>query len=442
MIQLGSVILILLFAPLVAINHHQGDLSRHNAQEPRLTIDATSAGIVNDGITDNSEAIQAAIGSNKILHFPKGKYVINKFVQVAEIRNLRISGEAETEFITTTNKIFSISGSIDNLEITGIKFISTKRDPTNDPEGLIFIGAYGADDHMSDININHCTFTNPDTHANAIKLVSEGTRSFVTKIKITHNRFESIGRFAIEFQNHERTTQLARYQDYNISNNYFYDVGTIQSWPAPSCVSVSGYSRNGKINHNEFREMRMKSASHIYYGIENAGAVGLETIGNKMYASTYGFTGILASGPTAAESARTGQPGIRDWTIKDNIIELTGPVIDKIRGIELSDVESYYIANNTITVKGYAMRFINCKSGKIVYNNCTVSAGNVLYFESGSSNNEITGNTLNASAGPDEGVVIFSGSTTRDNSVQSNILIKTAGLPGSCVDRNGARNNF
>ncbi|HMI01432.1 MAG TPA: glycosyl hydrolase family 28-related protein [Pedobacter sp.] len=414
-----------------------------NSKSAVEIIDATRLGIQKDGLTDNSALIQAAIGSNRNLYFPKGKYLVSKFINISGVSNLKISGDPETEFITSQNKIFTISGNITNLEISGIRFSSVKKDAINDPEGLIFIAAYGANDLMNGININNCSFSNPNTHANGIKLVSEGINSSVKNISITNNRFENIGRFAVEFQNHERKILFARFRDYTISDNYFSNVGTIQASPAPSCISVSGYSVNGKINNNEIVEMRMNTASDVYYGIENAGTVGLETIGNKMRATTYGFTGILSSGPTAAESAVSGQPKIKDWTIRDNVIELTGQShIDKVRGIELTDVESYIITGNTITTKGYAMRLIACKSGKINNNTCKVTSGNVLYFQSGSANNEIRQNILDASKGPDHGVVMFNGGTTTGNSASANTLIKTGGLPGSYVNWDGASNNF
>ena len=389
-------------------------------------------GINSDGNTDQQSRIQALIGSNKTLFFPKGTYLISRSLDIKNITNLKISGEAGTVFVSPTNKIITLLGNAHNIEITGIKFKSTRVSNVNDAEGLIFIAAFGANDLMDGIFINNCTFTNPQSQGNGIKLVSEGSRSMVKYISVDNNRFESIGRMAIEFQNHSNQ-DVARFKDFYIHHNYFFDIGTIQSGPAPSCVSVSGYSTNGQINNNEFYNMRMKDSPFIYYGIENAGTIGLETNNNYFHSDTYGFTGILGSAKTKS-----------NWTISNNVFELTGSTKDKnkIRGMEINDATNITITNNKITTDGMAMMLVNCRSANITGNTGKVKVGNAFYARAGSIKNTITRNTFNTSLGPDNGTVLFDGSSTNSNKASSNTLIGTGNKVGKYVNVNGAYNNY
>jgi len=396
-----------------------------------------------NGQHDESQAIQRLIKSNSNLFFPKGVYLINSKLLVNNVQNLILKGEPGTVFRTSENVIIKVSGGIRNLEIQGISFVSDKVSEADDAEGLIFIANYGSHDVMDCIRITQCSFSNPKTHANAIKLVSEGLYAEARNISVSYNTFEGIGRMGVEFQNHENDSQRARFRDYEISHNSFTDVGTIQLFPAPSCISVSGNSVNGKINYNRISEMRMDTSPYIYYGIENAGTVGLETIGNRMRASRYGFTGILGSGPSAELTRTTGQPEKSRWIIRDNVIELRGKVgnQDKIRGMELAGVNGYTLYNNVIRTDGYAAMFVDCRNGKIVSNKVKVRAGNAFYFKGRSTGNVLRLNELDCSEGPDHGVVMFYGASARGNRAYDNKLIRDGGRSGKYVNLEGAEND-
>ncbi|PRY55325.1 parallel beta helix pectate lyase-like protein [Arcticibacter pallidicorallinus] len=392
---------------------------------------------------NQTNAISALIQNDKKLFFPKGTYIIDDVLQIANVKNVLLVGEKGTIFKTTrNNKVIQISGNVKNLEIRGISFISSLESNRHDTEGMIFVANYGAQDVIDGLLIRGCTFSNPKTHANAIKLISEGENSMVKNIRIIENKFESVGRMGVEFQNHLKSPVKARFRDYSISNNTFHDVGTIQAWPAPSSISVSGYALNGKINHNKITEMRMHTSDYIYYGIENAGTIGLETIGNYMKSSTYGFTGILGSSPSEAESRATGQPMKSNWIIKDNIIELSGRShLDKIRGMELSHVDGYTVSNNKIYVDGMAIMFVGSKNGNISKNNIRSGGNNVLYFRDNSSANTITQNVIDGSIGEDHGLIMFYGSGVKNNRVVDNKMISTGGRTGVFVNLGGASGN-
>ncbi len=407
-----------------------------NVQNPNYEVVSVASGQANA-----ENIIQGKIVSNKELFFPKGVYNISKTINISNVQNLKIRGEEGTIFQTSNlNKIFLISGNISSLSIQGVSFKSTKSSTVHDPEGLIFIANYG-DNTMAGITIQDCQFSNPATHCNGIKMVSEGNNAMVRNLYIRNNKFQSIGRMGIEFQNHNTSPVRVRYQDYEITGNTFNDIGTIQNGPAPCCVSVSGYSLNGKINQNTFNEMRMNTASHIYYGIENAGTIGLETNNNTFNASTYGFTGILGSNPTREAAAKTGQPLKKDWVIKGNVMNLKGRSDNsKIRGIEIADCEGVEITNNKITSDGYALRFIYSRNAKVYGNTfTTLKANNVVYFHNNSSNNQFYNNTITGNVKDNAAVVFFQSS---GNNVYGNTLVAPGNVKGSYWGTTDSKNTI
>lgn len=421
------------------------DSTKTTAKDSVPSLDESAAlSPVKPGNNDVSASIQAAIGSNKDLFFPRGTYVINKPINVSGVSNLKIRGEAGTVFTTSqNNKIIVVSGNINNLSIEGISFKSTKTSTVNDAEGLLFIANYGASTVMSGITVSKCYFTNPNTQANGIKMVSEGANSMVRNLVIKENTFESIGRMAVEFQNHNTSPVRVRYTDFQVINNTFNDVGTIQSGPAPCCVSVSGYSTNGKVNANTFNEMRMASSGNVYYGIENAGTIGLETNNNTFKSSRYGYVGILGSNPVRSAAQATGQPMKSNWTIKNNVFDLKGSAdVNKIRGMEINYVVGQLeISGNTVYAEGFSARFVDVQNAKITNNKFkNVRSGNVLYFDGGSNNNELSNNVIDGSLGQDHGgVVVFNKSN--NNNVFGNTLIKPGNKTGNYYNI-GANNNL
>jgi len=263
----------------------------------------------------NSSLIQSLIASNVVLHCHGGVYHIDNNIQIHDVENFQIIGDVGTIFTSSQNKIIELSGTLKNVVLSGIKFSSTKKSTLNDTEGLVLIANYGVHDTMDNIVIEKCRFTNQNTQANGIKVISEGARSMINHLSIVDNVFAHIGRMGIELQNHLYEPVRVRYKNYVIAHNLFYDVGTIQTGPAPSCISVSGYALNGEISNNEIRDMHMSTSTNVYYGIENAGTVGLLIKGNYIHTIGYGFTGILGSGPSIAESLSRGQPLKSNWIL-------------------------------------------------------------------------------------------------------------------------------
>lgn len=388
--------------------------------------------------------VLTAFGSNGgSVFFHAGSYSFSNFLNIAGISNLKLIGSPGVVFTSALNKILQFSGSFSNLEIAGIRFESTRSSTTDDPEGIVMFSNYGSGSIEDNIYIHDCYFTNSNTKTNAIKMVSEGASSMIRRTRILNNQFVGIGRMGVEIQNHNYSPIRVRFQDFDISYNYFYDVGTIQTGVSVSCISVSGTIKDGQINYNTIVDMRMNTTTTTYYGIENAGAFRLTTIGNMISSSTFGFTGILGSGPNPSQIA-SGVPIKRNWIIADNVIELKGSVIDKtkIRGLDISNIVNYIIHDNVIVTDGVAIRFTNASYGNIHHNSCKVLAGNVLYFQGGSANNKIDSNWLdNSGASSQDGMISFNGSTTSGNRAVDNSWVPQSSGNFYFTNNSGAFDN-
>ncbi|WP_139125746.1 hypothetical protein [Arcticibacter eurypsychrophilus] len=375
--------------------------------------------------------------------FLAGSYSFSNFLNITGISNFKIVSSTGAKLTTGLNKIFLFSGTFSNLEIAGLRFESIRSNTTDDPDGMITFANFGTSDIENNIYIHDCYFTNPNTKANAIKMVSEGAASMISNIRILYNQFISIGRMGIEIQNHNYSPVKVRIQNFKIDNNYLYDVGTIQTGVSVSCISVSGTITDGQINYNSIRDMRMNTTTNTYYGIENAGAIRLNTIGNLISSSTYGFTGILASG-TDSSQVSAGIPIKRSWIVANNIIELAGSITDKtkIREIDINNIVGYSIHDNIIVTDGVAMRLTNASYGIIHQNRCKVLAGNVLYLQGGSTYNKINFNLLdNSGAGSQDGMISFNDSNTVGNRAIGNSWVPQASGNFYFTNNSGAVNN-
>jgi len=340
-------------------------------------------------------------------------------------------------FESTQNKIINFTNAIDTLEIRGIKFVSTKSSTTEDTEGLLFFANYGASSVQKHVTIECCEFTNPNSFSNGIKIISEGTNSVSHNFNIRFNRFYSIGRMAVETQNHVNDDKY-RIRDFEVSSNWFSDIGTIQNGASSVCaISLSGKSKNCKTNYNTIREMRMDTTGFVLYGIENAGCRNMESIGNQMYSELYGFSGFLCS-----------SPNVINWIIANNTLDLQGPIakIDKIRAMELSDGRDIIVTGNTFKMVGYAAKLYNIEGCMFKNNISRNQKGNLMYIHGNSKYNIISENIFDNSnqvtyGETDDTIIQYNGAGATDNYQFQNLMKSYNGFNGVANSTGGATNN-
>lgn len=233
-------------------------------------------GAKGDGIINDTIAIQKAIdfipeGFN--LFIPKGKYLITK-IQIGK-KNINIIGEKGTEiFSNTTSEMIELLN-CENLTFDNIKFSSYF---TNNNLSYVTWGVfYTLNKVIKNLKITNCSFTNPNTYTNAIKLVFETDTSYIDGFILENTTIENVGRMGIEFQNHSSTTQ-ERFFNINIHDNIFKNLGTLvglDGWYGMA-ISVSGMGRNVNVCRNLLDK-------NIGIGIEVVGGSNYVTILNNKF---------------------------------------------------------------------------------------------------------------------------------------------------------------
>ena len=409
------------------------------------TLNALDNGFVGNGTTNNANALHAIKGSNRSIFFPSGTYLFPTSVEWSGFSNVKFLGEPGTVFVTPTEKVLTLSGAVSNIEIEGIEFRSTKVSATRDTEGLIFIANYGTNDTMNVVRIHHCKFTNLNGGGNGIKVVSEGTNSLIYRIEVEYNDFDGIPSFGVEFQNHNTTVVAVRFRNFKINNNTFNDIGRNQAGTrnvAPSCISVSGYMMDGEANYNYANNMHMDTSPFVYYFFENAGVDGMQSIGNHVRSSTYGYTAFLGSGPDDAAFA-LGVPRKNGWILANNVITLTGSTSDKtkIRGFDISNADGVIAHHNTVRTDGICFLLQNSKDGKISDNFFKSTFDRPIYVTAGSVRNGFKDNTAWTLKSGDGTCLMFDGATTANNYTEGNTLIRADGTAGDIFLANGAPKN-
>ena len=113
-------------------------------------ITVTDFGVKNDGVTDNTSALQKAIsqnGANKVIYFPPGKYVLNDTVYIN--RSTTIFGHNATIIL----KKNGIRIAANNVKIYGLTFDGSDSSST----GLLVNSNEFTNGHISNCVFNNCT---------------------------------------------------------------------------------------------------------------------------------------------------------------------------------------------------------------------------------------------------------------------------------------------
>lgn len=117
-------------------------------------------GAVGDGVTDDSDAIQNALASNRAIYFPSGTYIVSKKIQVGNLSNFKLFGDGAGVSIIKANQtavfnqhMFNVD-TCSNFEVCGLTF--------NQNNNANFTGAWPvfAAFYCSYFKIYNCSFIN------------------------------------------------------------------------------------------------------------------------------------------------------------------------------------------------------------------------------------------------------------------------------------------
>ena len=210
-------------------------------------------------------ALNAAIAQLQgggVIYIRPGTYTVVAPITITTLSNIKLQGAGNdlTVFTSAGNgtvySILKIIGTCSNIEISGIKFISTVNDATVIDQNSLL----EADDVgpvaliINGLDIHNCTFTGATVNTSAIYLGAEfATTSRLNRIKIHDNYIYNIGQCGIGVINHaSQTTSIIN--SLEISRNDINTPGLSGTWGMG--ITVSGFNTNTTIQYNNISESK------------------------------------------------------------------------------------------------------------------------------------------------------------------------------------------
>lgn len=279
-----------------------------------LPTNVKNFGAAGDGITDDTEAIKAALETGGIIYFPKGTYVFNESITNTKVSNI-IGDDAE---IITNSKnghsyMFSFEG-LEKITISNIKFnsnnvgrgcVSIRNVPNVEVKNCEFTGYsnvygyYETDSCLLVGNSENVHITNCDFHDTGYDLVQEVLNRAVTvedseQAEIRACRFNKVNQAIVSMNNKTIVTDCVfdYVEDNNIynfsnddkglrgelicTNNYIsnrVDEGIVTSGKinlisnnifdfVPNCIETSASVESLIVTNNVFRNVKNKDGEH------------------------------------------------------------------------------------------------------------------------------------------------------------------------------------
>jgi hypothetical protein len=236
----------------------------------------------------NSAITQLTSGGN--IFVKPGTYYGADSIGITNLSNIKIEGAGDSLTVFTSAgvanryRMIKLTGTLNNIEICGIKFISTATDATErDYDALIYACdlSGGAANIFNDIKIHDCSFTCPNVNVDAIKLSAEEVpASRTNNLSIYNNKFFDIGRMAVEILNwYDMVT--SRIDCGKVYNNHFDGLGLQGTYG--QAVSFGGYNTNTSIKDNIMADLYVSENVFIELSSCHNGNVSFNKINNTTY---------------------------------------------------------------------------------------------------------------------------------------------------------------
>jgi hypothetical protein len=343
--------------------------------------------------SDPAAQIRARAVSNNTITIYPGTYRISSTIEIGNVSNLTIEGIGQPILIGSLHEIIRFTGSLKNITVRGVRFISDKKDSTIGWPGMITVIAQD----FEHIVIEDCYFSSPACATGGIKVIAE--KGICKGLDVRNNVFEQIGVMAVETQNHIDTS-VARLTNVSITGNEITRTGTAYKYGR--AISLSGKGSTAVIANNRITDA-------VNSGIELASWSNAAVSGNVVVSDKAKFSALSVTGWCAV----TG-------------VSITGNVFSSPVSSLIADCSDYIFSGNSYTGRQLVIR--NCRSG-FVQGNKIVSTDPIALFVDASSGNVISANSLsNKASSVNWGVIKLYGPLTTHNVGTGNIFFKNGGV--------------
>lgn len=295
----------------------------------------------------NAAIIELDGAGGGIIHTKAGTYTITDAVLFEDVSDIHLIGEGKDNTIFTSAGVGTLYTVIDfrgtntNIEIAGIKAISTATNATEQQEALVTMQYHDTDVHdpiLENVWIHDNEFTNPAVNMNAWYSTLYEENSTITNLRIERNYIHDVGRCGIETysENQAATKQNEVY----ILDNEIENTGL--SGDHGMGVSVVGSNSYVKIDRNRIIDHKVNQA------IELMNCDYCSVSDNFVYNITDHVTGITLSGSPAFNYP------CNYVTVANNIITLNDP--DAPGTTDTWSMPFNFGGSNFVTITGNKLR--------------------------------------------------------------------------------------
>jgi len=293
-------------------------------------------GAVGDGTTDDKDAIAAffAAVSGKVGLVPGRSFYASVKITAPDLSNCVIFGiPGKSEFIGDDRGTIELSD-IDNVEINGITFNSTRVDDTidNDYRGPL----YAINRKIKDLTLERCGFTCPDSKAQGLFIAGRSatteTYGFIDGLWVEDCDFFDIGSLATTIMNRNvDTDQYDTCKHVYVNRNRSVNTG-INTSAGGFFISFDGSGSNFSCDYNYVSGAKTR-------GIENTGWISGSISYNTFTDFSKGYIPLSNSNADGRKNEKCSWVGNRtlepasnpcvfydceDCVIRDNFIEVDG----------------------------------------------------------------------------------------------------------------------
>lgn len=395
-------------------------------------------GAVGDGVTDDTEAIEAALaaGAGKTVFFPRGNYIVNGETNFSIQANTAILGAGwQTTAITTVNEtgqlpyLFLVTG--DNVSIEGLSFDGgrpeTKKDQLLGRQGLVeYNGVYG----YSGLTVNKCYIH--DFCSRTIYTLANNTT-------VTHNRIERCSLFNADLSSmrgvitnwYSPSANAKQMSNVIVENNHFIDCGHFAAgWLKCASVKESGnlveYASAIGFGHQWCEDVTVTDNTFRYTymnGVDLQECVRQVISGNTFFMSGYMRTDSSGAS-NLCQSIFVGSDYLRkdsrDSVISDNVIEgiWSSDLIDESEPDDFYMVGTGIVVNNSqnLTITGNVIRGMGCP-----YNATRLSSedGMGVHLVNSCENTVVSDNVIESCKGCG---ILFGPANIRNSAIRGNSI--------------------
>jgi|GEM_PF-6670403 len=374
-------------------------------------INALDYGVVADGTTSVTSAIQAIVTSNRTIFFPRGTYLFTSEVVINSVSDLRLLGEAGTTFLYAGNpavynpySLISVKGTIQNLKVESIRFEVNAIDSTELPTGLLNFDSHAGGLTLNRLTVKDCEFSALNTNVNAISILLVPASS-VTDFRFLENRINGIGRMGIEFVNHNNDS-IVRYSNIRVENNDIADTGRALTWGCG--LSFSGPGQDIIVTCNHFKDLNRDHAVELVH------TTNCIVSNNVMNGLGKPFNGIASGYPTGGQ--------VTNLVVSGNVMNIkerssTVPA----HGFSLGYAKDVIIVGNQIKTGGYS-ELIGCIGTRLSQNIIESKDHFGLWLRSGTTKTRSRFNTIsNQDSALNYGTIMCQNLGTTDNKFQDTV---------------------